>query len=184
MTDTDRVPLVTEREELPPADRHHYDDIEASRGGVRGPFPALLNSPALAGRLAHLGAYVRFEGELAGDVRELAILTTAREFDCAFEWAAHVPIARDAGVPRAAIDALADGDASGGLSEPHATVVAYGRELLGDHRVSDETFDRAVGRFEASGVTELTATMGYYAMVACVLNAFEVLPDERPAWLA
>jgi 4-carboxymuconolactone decarboxylase len=28
-------------------------------------------------------------------------------------------------------------------------------------------------------VTELTATMGYYAMLACVLNAFEVLPDEE-----
>jgi hypothetical protein len=27
------------------------------------------------------------------------------------------------------------------------------------------------------GVVELTATIGYYAMLACTLNAFDVRPD-------
>jgi 4-carboxymuconolactone decarboxylase len=30
--------------------------------------------------------------------------------------------------------------------------------------------------FGEKGVTELTATMGYYGMLACALNAFEVEP--------
>lgn len=180
----ERVPMVTSREQLPADDRHHFDDIAESRGGVRGPFAVLLHSPELAGRTAHLGAYVRFEGDLPDAVRELAILTTARELECAFEWVAHVPIARDAGVPDAAVEVVRDGGDADGLDEPYRTVVAYGRELLSDHRVADATFERARERFDASGVTELTATVGYYAMMACTLNAFEVRPDEDPGWLA
>ena len=34
------------------------------RGGLRGPFPALLRSPELADRVRHLGDYVRFESKV------------------------------------------------------------------------------------------------------------------------
>lgn len=178
MTGSERVDYVTSREQVPPEGRRHFDDIVESRGSIPGPYAVLLNSPELAGRAAHLGAYVRFESELVDDVRETAILTTARAFDCAYVWAAHVPIAREAGVPEPVIDAVADAEPTGELSEPPATVVAYGRELLGEHEVSSTTFDRALDAFGESGVTELTATLGYYALMACTLNAFEVLPDD------
>jgi len=32
-------------------------------------------------------------------------------------------------------------------------------------------------------VTELTATMGYYSLLACTLNAFEVIPEPGTARL-
>ena len=48
--------------------------------------------------------------------------------------------------------------------------------MLGSKRVSDNTFGKAEARFGVKGVTELTATMGYYAMLACALNTFEVEP--------
>lgn len=178
MTDESRLPPITEREAVPEEQRHHFDAIAESRGSVRGPFSVLMHSPELAGRVGHLGAYVRYEGVLSGRVRELAIITTARAFDAAYEWAAHVPIAREAGVPDATIDAVADGAPADALPETDALVVRYGRELLGDHRVTDDTFAAARERFGEQGVTELTATMGYYGLVACVLNAFEVTPDE------
>ncbi len=181
MTGSDRVRYHTDRESVPEGHRHHYDDIAESRGGVRGPFAVLLNSPELAGRIGHLGAYVRFEGELPDADRELAILTTARAFDCAYEWAAHVPIAAEAGVSESAIDAVAESSPTDDLATGEAVVVEYGRELFGDHAVSDATFEAALDRFGESGVTELTGTMGYYAMIACVLNAFEVSPSsDRP----
>lgn len=174
---TSRMPFVTDREALPEDQRHSYDLIADSRGGVPGPFGVLLNSPELGGRIGHLGAYVRFEGELADDDRELAILATAREFDCAFEWAAHVPIAREAGVREAAIDAVADEADVADLRDRERLIVRYARHLLRDHAIPDDLFERAKGTFGESGITELTATIGYYAMIACTLNAFEVLPE-------
>lgn len=178
MTGSDRIPYVTDRDAVPEEHRHHFDEIEETRGGVRGPFAVLMNSPEVAGRVANLGTYVRFEGELPNADRELAILATARAFDCAYEWAAHVPIARDAGLREEAIDVVAEEGATDDLDDGEATVIEYCRELLYDHRVSDDTFRAALERFGESGVTELTATAGYYGMIACALNAFEVFPDE------
>ena len=181
MTEQARIPFITEREQLSEDQRHNYDSIVESRGGVRGPFGVLLNSPEVAGRVGHLGAYIRFEGELPGTVRELAILTAAREFDCAFEWAAHEPIARDEGVREEAIDAVAHRAPVDDLTETEALVVRYGRELFREHEVADATFRSAEDRFDERGVVELTATMGYYGMIACMLNAFEVMPsDDSP----
>lgn len=177
MAGSDRIQYHTSRETIPEEHRRHYDSIAESRGRVRGPFSVLLNSPELAGRIAHAGAYVRFEGELPDADRELAILTTARTFDCAFEWAAHLPIAREAGVRETAIDVVADREPTDELDDRERLVVEYGRELLDDHRISDERFDDAKDRYGESGVTELTGTIGYYSMIACALNAFEVFPD-------
>jgi 4-carboxymuconolactone decarboxylase len=42
---------------------------------------------------------------LGGRVRELAILTTARELDSQFEWAAHEPEALGEGISREIIEA-------------------------------------------------------------------------------
>lgn len=173
-----RVPVVTERNQLPPDQRHNYDRIADPRGHVSGPFPVLLNSPEVGGRVGHLGAYVRFESGLSGTVRELAILTTARAFDCAYEWAYHEPLARDEGVSGDAIEVVASRESTDGLSEPASLVVRYGRELFREHEVSEAVFRAAEERFGVRGVTELTATMGYYAMLACVINAFEVLPED------
>ncbi|QHS17293.1 carboxymuconolactone decarboxylase family protein [haloarchaeon 3A1-DGR] len=181
MADSDRVRYHTARETVPEEHRHHYDAIAESRGGVRGPFSVLLNSPELAGRVGHLGAYVRFESELPDADRELTILATARAFDCAFEWAAHEPIAREAGVSGATIDHVADSGPVDELPDREARLVSYVRELIDEHAVSDATFEAARDRYGESGVTELTGTIGYYAMLACVLNALEVVPDaDRP----
>lgn len=176
--DTTRVPYLADREDVPEDGRESYDSIAESRGHVSGPFGVLLNSPELAGRIGHLGAYVRFESGLPDAVRELAILTTAREFDCAYEWAAHEPIARDASTREAAIEAVADRAPPDDLSDEESLVVRYGRHLFGEHAIPDPLFEDAKERFGVEGIVELTATMGYYSMIACVLNAFEVTPEE------
>ena len=173
-----RIPPIETREQLPESGREHFDAIAESRGDVRGPFGVLLHSPPLAGRVAHLGAYVRFEGELPDAAREVAILATAYEWDCAYEWAAHEPIAREAGVGENAIEAARGASLPSTIEESEATVVRFVRELLGDHEVSRATYQAAADRFGDRGVVELAATVGYYSMLACVLNALCVLPDR------
>ncbi len=172
-----RITQITERSQVDEENQHIFDSIATSRGRVSGPFSVLLNSPEVAGRAAHLGSYIRFESTLSPAERELAIITTAREFDCAFEWAAHATLAREAGVRDVAIETVANNGQLSDLDDDEALIVSYGREILKSHRVSDNTFAAAKAKFGEQGVTELTATIGYYSMLACALNAFEVRPS-------
>ena len=59
-----RLEAITRKDQLAAKDHAVYDSIVASRGAVHGPFAMFLHSPDIAGRVAHVGAYVRFEGSL------------------------------------------------------------------------------------------------------------------------
>ena len=54
----------------------------------------------------------------------------------------------------------------------------YVRELLGTNRVSASTFESLHARLGDRGIVELAGLVGYYAFVACTLNAFEIEPPE------
>jgi len=172
-----RIPTITQKTDLAPAHHAAWDAIAQSRGHVIGPFTALLQSPELAARAADLGAYLRFESTLGPVDRELAILSVARALDCRFEWAAHVPIARREGVRDEAIAALRERRAPAGLTPEEAAIVAYVSQLLTAHRVDEPTFAAVRARLGVQGIVELTATAGYYGLIACTLNAFEILPE-------
>ena len=94
-----RLPSITGRDQVPEKDRAIFDSIVASRGAVQGPFTMWLHSPEIAERVAHLGAYVRFEGSLDMRVRVLAAMTVAREFEAMYVWGAQTGGARRLGVP-------------------------------------------------------------------------------------
>jgi 4-carboxymuconolactone decarboxylase len=79
--------------------RRVYDKIAARRGAIRGPFASLMHHPALAEKVGDLGEYLRFGSTLPGDVRELAILVTARAVSQPYEWVAHEKIARAEKLP-------------------------------------------------------------------------------------
>lgn len=98
-----RVPQIGKKEDLPPAQRQIFDEIATSRGRVSGPFSVLLNSPEMARRIAHAGVHIRFESSLSQQVKELAVLATAREADCQYAWTVHEPSAKSAGVRQEAI---------------------------------------------------------------------------------
>lgn len=172
-----RLPQIVERGGLPPEERRHFDYIAGTRGHVVGPFTVLLNSPDLAERVAHVGSYIRFQNTLPPALRELAILTVAREWNCQFEWTSHQPIAESEGLSAEAIAAVRDGRAPDGLSADEALVFGYVSALLRKGRVPDDAFAEAKERFGVRTLTDLTATAGYYSMLACALNAAEVLPD-------
>src|SRR5262249_32576107 len=79
------------------------------RGGLRGPFHALLRSPELADRVRHLGDYVRFESTVPAALRELAILLVARFWSAHYEWNAHRKHAVAAGLDPSIADAIEAG---------------------------------------------------------------------------
>jgi 4-carboxymuconolactone decarboxylase len=171
-----RLPEVLNRDQLPAEHRDMFDYLTQTRGSVRVPFSLILNSPEACRRISHLGTYLRFESSIPNAVTELATLTVAREWNCAHEWAQHTRFAREAGVSEAAIDAIGHGGSLEGLNESEALPVRYARELLETGRVSDEAFSAARKQFGDQGAVDLTATIGYYCLMACLLNALEVIP--------
>ena len=171
-----RLPEVTDRNALPEDKREHYDYLAKTRGSVRLPFSAVLNNPELCYRIAHVGSYIRFEGSLSDKMRELTILASAREVDARFEWAAHSRIARELGISDATIDIIANRKPLDGVAADEAVPIRVARELLRDHAIQDSTFETAHKAFGDSGVVELIGTIGYYAMLGCLLNGLQIEP--------
>jgi len=149
------------------------DSIVLSRGALQGPFTMFLHCPELAGRVAHLGAFVRFEGGLDMRVRVLAAMTVARELDALYVWGAQTGAARRLAVPDATIAAIREGH-SRGIPAEDAQIVDATRALMQKHRLDDATAKALRARFGDDGFIQLTGTIGYYAMLAMTVNACEL----------
>jgi 4-carboxymuconolactone decarboxylase len=141
------------------------------RGGLRGPFHALLRSPELADRVRHLGDYVRFESTVPAVLRELAILLVARFWSAHYEWNAHRKHAAAAGLDPSVADAIEMGKRPPKLSADETLVYDLITELLRDKDINDATFAAAKERFGERMMIELIGTAGYYGFVSLVLNA-------------
>jgi 4-carboxymuconolactone decarboxylase len=152
------------------------------RGGLRGPFQALLRSPELADRVRHLGDYVRFESTVPAALRELAILLVARFWSAHYEWNAHRKHAAAAGLDPSVADAIELGRRPAKLSPDETLVYDLVSELLHDKDISDPTFAAAKTQFGERLVIELIGTAGYYGFVSLVLNASRtpVAEGDRP----
>lgn len=173
-----RVTEIKQRTALPEDQRSAFDDIVASRGSIRGPFGVLLHSPELARRAAALGGYLRYESSLSPRIRETAVMATAGLNDCSYEWAAHEPIAREAGVPATVIDALRERRPAD-LDPEDRDIYELAVGIVQAHRVPAELFDRLQGRLGLTGLVEVVAAIGYWTFVAATLNTFEVLPADH-----
>ena len=168
-----RLTPITSKDQVPPEAQAIVDAIVASRGAVQGPFSLFLHAPELAGRVAHLGAYIRFEGWLDMRVRVLAAMTVARELDAVYVWGAQTGSARRQGVPESTIAAIREKHTRG-VPADDAQIIDFTRRLLRDHRVDDAAVEALRQRFGDRGLIELTGSIGYYAMLAMTVNACEL----------
>jgi len=179
-----RLPLP-KREDLDEEGKNAYDRATrpgATLAGLQGPSGIQLFSPKTAAHQSALNHYLRYEAGFTPHVREVAILTTARELDSQFEWVAHEPEALKEGVPQAVIDAIKYRRSTAGLDETDATVIELGRQIWRDHKVSSETFATAKALFGPSKLIELIMLMGNYAGTAALLTAVDMQlhPGKKP----
>src|SRR4029077_12967123 len=168
-----RFSYITSKDQVPAKDHAIFDSIVASRGAVHGPFTMFLHSPDIAGRVAHLGAYVRFEGSLDMRVRVLAAMVVAREYEAMYVWGAQSGGARRLGVPDSTITAIRENH-SRGIPAEDAQVVDFTRQLMRKHRIDEATVKALIGRFGNDGFIQLTGAIGYYSMLAMTVNACEL----------
>ena len=138
--------------------------------GLSGPFFPLLRSPELMVRASALGEYLRYRSALPPRLSEFVILLTAREWDQQYEWNAHYGLALKAGVSAEMAGAIADGRRPAGMAADHEALYDFCDELLRTKAVSDQTYQRAVALFGEQGVVDTVGIVGYYSMLAMVLN--------------
>jgi 4-carboxymuconolactone decarboxylase len=171
-----RLTSITSKNQMAAKDHAIVDGIVQSRGALQGPFTMFLHCPELAGRLAHLGAFVRFEGSLDMRVRVLAAMTVARELDAVYVWGAQTGGARKLGVPETTITAIRENHARG-IPAEDAQIVEFTRQLMRKHRVDDATA-RALRAVRDDGFIQLTGDR-HYSMLAMTVNAASWKPPRR-----
>ncbi len=167
---------------LTPDARRVYDKITAKRGQMKGgPFASLMHHPALAEKVGDLGEYLRFGGTLPGDIREMAILITARSVNQAYEWVAHAKVARTEKLPDDVIDRIrARGDLSA-LPPRYARPGRVVQHVLAYESIPQGLQDQVKEELGMPGLIELVALAGQYRLIAGVLFAFDSpLPEGTP----
>lgn len=154
------------------------DTFLTSEGGMKGPFNALLYSPAVGDAVQQLGQMVRFETSIPPTLRELAILFVAAKWHAQYEWWAHEKIARSEGLDLTVIANLKAGTLPTFIRPAESVVYRFAQELLERQQVSEQGYAQAVDLLGEAGVAELVALLGYYTLVSMLLNTFEVPVPE------
>jgi 4-carboxymuconolactone decarboxylase len=162
---------------MSPEQRQVYDRIvQGPRGALRGPLLAALHRPDLADRWQEFGAMLRYGTSLPPRLSELAILVTARRWNCQLEWHIHAEIALKAGLPAGVVEDIRLDQVPTGAQPDERLVYDFTAELQRSTTVSDRTYAAALKTWDVIGVVELTALVGYYTLVAMTLNAHQILP--------
>jgi 4-carboxymuconolactone decarboxylase len=179
-----RLPLP-KREDLDEAGKKAYDrgmTPGATIAGLQGPSGVQLYSSGTAEHLTAINRFLRYEAGLPPRVREIAILTTAREMDSQFEWVAHEPEARKEGVEQGIVDIIKYRKPTAGLDATDATVIELGRQIWRDHKVTSELFAKAKALFGPNKLIDLVLLMGNYAGTAALLAAVDMQlhPGKQP----
>jgi 4-carboxymuconolactone decarboxylase len=135
-------------------------------------------------RSAGTGVNARWESPVGRPLLELAILITAREHDAPFEWSLHEMEAVAVGLDPAVIDVVRNREPMSGLGDREAVIIQAGREIFGEHRLSQETYRRAVELFGEANYVDVVDLMARYAGTAARLAAFnQQMPPGWPQFL-
>ncbi len=170
----ERLPQIT-YESLSPEVRPLADDIlKVSSAALGGPYNALLRSPDMARRCFELLDYLRFKTSVDKRLNEFAILIQSRIANAQYEWWAHEPIARKAGLADAVMRDLQQCRRPASMQDDERLVYDYCIQLSLNHRVPDALWQEAVDKMGEQAVIDLTVLSGTYVMVSMLLNATQV----------
>jgi 4-carboxymuconolactone decarboxylase len=182
MSAVPRFPLLT-MDQLNVQQKPLGEEImKVSSIGLGGPYNALLRSPVLGQRMLDLLHYLRWETSVPLHLNEFAILIIGRQWRSQVEWLAHAPIAIKAGLSPDIVAELKANKRPSNMPPAEAVVYDFVNELIANHEVSNETFDRAKRLLGEQQIVDLTAVAGTYIGIAMLLAMSEqgVPPGNEP----
>ena len=174
-----RIPLISPESDLNDQQKRVLEGLLGRRGGrIPGPYRFTMHCPEITELMHPFGELLRLRSSFPLRLSELAIIVTARMWDCDYVFQAHAKIAVDDGLPQSVVDALMRNERPKFEKEDEEAIYDFLSELFQDHKIRDETHARATKLFGVPGVVELTLLSGYYGMVSMTLLAHDMpLPD-------
>lgn len=176
MARMDPIPL----DQMTDEQRTLHDIIlkQRSRGQVQGPFAVMLQAPDVCERVAEMVNHLLQETRVSLTLKELAIITIARQYTAQYEWFVHVRRARELGLDEAIIESISHRSRPDFKDPKEALVYDMTLEIVEKRKLGDALYATARETFGDAALVELIALIGFYVMIAVFLVSFEVeVPD-------
>ena len=161
---------ATPKSQVPSELQTDYARVTKAETGLAATFQSLFANPQVASGLAGLDELVG-RIDLEPWVTLTVALTVAHERDSETLWAAFEPLAREAGVSDAVIDAIAAGTAPRGLLPKEGIWVHFALSVVRD-QMRDSTWQAATHLVGDEGAVALAFTACYYEMMARLNRTF------------
>ena len=172
-----KVTPISDKSQVPAEHAPIVDAVLEVFGSIRGPNSIMLYDPPLAKLTLELGNFFRYNTIVKSPEKELAIITGVREKDCLYVWAAQVAAGKRGGLRDEAIAAVKERrEDLSSLTPEERDIVTYVRKLVRTNRVDEALFNTLKDRYGLEWLIETTTVVGYYGMLAGVVNAFDVPP--------
>jgi alkylhydroperoxidase family enzyme len=178
-----RLPLI-ERTDLAPREQYIFDRLERERPSpTPHVFKVLANAPNLLDKFLNMANELREGTSLDPRVRELAILMTARTLRAHYEFDKHWNLAICVGVSRKKLEPMRDFDgdfdfSSGVYRDVERAVLRLAHDVTASVQVSESVWGEAARFYAPRRLTELLLTIGWYNLVARVMEPAELQGEE------
>ena len=157
-------------------------------------FRTLAHAETAFRPLLRFGAAVLGRMQLDPVVRELAILTVAKEAEAEYEWVQHVEIGKAVGVTDEQIAALAESgscapegaderirraaEAADPFDAPQQAAIELAAAVVRGPHISDDLYECVRAQFSEREIVELLVAIGDYLMLARVMTILEIDVDK------
>lgn len=126
--------------------------------------------PALAGMVKAVFG----EPDIDAKHREVVILRAASVLNSPYEWQANEQMARNAGLTRSEIEAVAGERDSEHLAADYRLLIAATDELLLTGTLTDDTLQGLLDRFGVTTTRKYIATIAWFSLLSLFLNGTRV----------
>ncbi|MFT3796019.1 carboxymuconolactone decarboxylase family protein [Flavobacterium sp.] len=149
-------------------------------GALIGPFPPMLRHPQFGIPALAFIRSLDNHATLPKKLKEVAILTVGAVFGSRFELYAHKIMAEHFGFSKTAVAYLASGYRPAELDEAESLAYQVANTLANGSTLSDSLYTRSIEVLGEEGTAELIFLIAGYAMLAMVLNGFDVpIPKDQ-----
>lgn len=165
---------------VPPNPRHPRLTSEG-RPKALNTLGTFAHHPDLARAVLTLTGHALLGTTLSTRWREILVLRVATVRACAYEWAQHVLLGRDAGLDDDEIARIADAPDSPAWNDIEAALIRSVDELIGDGVISDATWAALSAELDVRQILDVIFTVGAYEATAWMMRSFDLpLDDDLP----